>query len=293
VKTLLLIDANSLIHRAYHALPEFNAPNGRPTGALYGASNILLKILREKRPDYVAAAFDRPEPTFRDKEYAEYKGTRPQAADELVSQIIESRRLMEMFGIKIFESAGWEADDIIMTLANRFAEETGLKTIIFSGDLDILQAVRGEKVVAEVPQKGISSTVIYDEPAVVKRFSLKPSQLPDYKGLVGDTSDNIPGVAGIGPKTAAMVINKYGPLESLYKEIEEMGLSDSKLQKKLESHKTVALLSKRLATLRTDAPIEADLKSLTLKEIDPKKAIPYFRDLGFGSLVAKLEYNGK
>jgi DNA polymerase-1 len=288
MKTLYLIDANSLIHRAFHALPGFTAPNGRPTGALYGVANILLKIIREKKPDYVAAAFDRPEPTFRDKEYAEYKGTRPAAADELISQIIESRRLMGMFGIKIFESAGWEADDIIMTLANRFAGETGLKTIIFSGDLDILQAVRGEKVVAEVPQKGISTTMVYDEPAVIKRFGLKPSQLADYKGLVGDTSDNIPGVAGIGPKTAATVINKYGPLESLYKEIEEMGLSDIKLQKKLEAHRSVALLSKRLATLRTDAPAEADLNSLALKEIDAQKALPYFRDLGFGSLVSKL-----
>lgn len=290
MKTFFLIDANSLIHRAFHALPGFTAPDGRPTGALYGISNILLKILREKNPDYIAAAFDRPEQTFREKEYAEYKGTRAETVDELISQIIESRKLIEILGIKTFELASFEADDILLTLAKRFEGEKDLKIIIFSGDLDLLQAVKNSKILVETPHKGISSTTIYNEEAVLERFNVPPRLFADYKGLVGDKSDNIPGVPGIGPKTAANIINKYGTLEELYKEIEEMGLPDIKLQKKLEENKDSALLSKRLATLDGSVPIEAvSLEDLKVTNVNLEKVIPYFKDLGFKGLVNKLE----
>ena len=289
--TLYLIDANSLIHRAFHALPPFTAPDGRATGALYGVSNILFRILREKKPDYIAAAFDRPEPTFRREEYAEYKATRAEAADELIDQIIESRNLLETFGVSIFETSGWEADDILVTLADKFKAVEGLRIVIFSGDLDILQAVDGDKVVAEVPQKGISQTTIYNQEAVVKRFGVGPDKLADYKGLVGDKSDNIPGVPGIGPKTAATIINKYGSLEEVFKEIEELGLPDAKLQKKLEEHKDTALLSKKLATLHTTAPIEVSLEELAVKPFDTDKLSKYLTNLGFNSLVNKLYNN--
>ena len=292
---LLLIDANSLIHRAYHALPPFTSPEGKPTGALYGLSSILIKILREGLlngdvPKYVAAAFDTPETTFREKEYKEYKITRPPTAKDLVGQLKEAKKLMGLFGIKVVELPGWEADDIIGTLAERFkeSEEVG-RVIIFSGDLDALQVVENDKVVALVPQKGISNTVLYNETAVIGRFNVRPKLLTDYKGLVGDKSDNIPGVPGIGPKTASGVINKFGSLEKLYEEIGEVGLTDIKLQSKLREFKDQALLSKKLATLDRQAPLALNLGEVLLPpKINTEEIIPYFRSLGFNSLIERL-----
>jgi len=287
MRTLFIIDANSLIHRAYHALPAFTSSDGRPSGALYGVASILLKIIKERKPEYIAAAFDRPEPTFRDKEYKEYKATRAKTVDELISQLIEAHNLFELFGIRTFEIPGFEADDIIATLAHRFSSDE-IKINIFSGDLDSLQVVRGEKIVAEIPQKGISTSVVYDASAVEKRFNVKPEQFADYKGLVGDTSDNIPGVSGIGPKTASGLINKYGSIEAMYQEIEELGMTNEKLMAKLKEHKNQALLSKRLATLRFDAPVETDLKSLEQRPLDVQKIEKYFNDFGFRTLVPRL-----
>lgn len=293
--TLLLIDANSLIHRAYHALPPFTSPAGKPTGALYGLSSILIKLLREGllnngAPKYAAAAFDTPEPTFRKKEYREYKITRPPTADDLVAQLKEAHSLLALFGIKIFELPGWEADDLIATLASNLKSGSAIdQVIVLSGDLDVLQMVCGEKVVALIPQKGISNTVVYDEPSVINRFGVPPESLPDYKGLVGDKSDNIPGVPGIGAKTAAVLLNRFGRLEVLYKEIEEVGLSDSKLQSKLSNYKEQALMSKKLAILDSKAPITFSLEELRLPTaLNIKRVTDYFEGLGFNSLIGRL-----
>lgn len=293
METLLLIDANSLIHRAYHALPPFTSPEGQPTGALYGLSSILLKIFNEGllgngAPEYIAAAFDRPEPTFRKTEYREYKGTRPPAEKELISQIIESRNLLNLFGAKTFELPGWEADDLIMTLADKFKDEKDLRIVILSGDLDVLQAVHNDKVVVLAPQKGISATVTYDEDAVIKRFGVPPEKLADFKGLVGDKSDNIPGVYGIGPKTASAIIKKYDSLENLFKEIDEIGISDSKLQGKLTACRGQAFLSKKLATLRKEVPISPKLDELKFAPLSVYNLTNYFRSLGFESLISRL-----
>jgi len=292
--TLLLIDANSLIHRAYHALPPFTSPGGEPTGALYGISSIILKILKEGLlngvPKYVVAAFDTPEETFRKKEYKEYKITRPPTAKDLVSQLQESHVLLELFGIKLVELPGWEADDIIATLAERFKSDNAVEQIIIlSGDLDALQVVEDDRVVVLTPQKGISNTTLYNEDTVIKRFGVNPIFLTDYKGLVGDKSDNIPGVPGIGPKTAAMLINKFKNLESLYKEIEEVGLSDLKLQSKLQDFKKQALLSKKLATVDRHAPLETLLSEARVpEELNISELTTYFKNLGFDSLIERL-----
>ncbi len=292
--TLLLIDANSLIHRAYHALPPFTSPTGRPTGALYGVSSILIKVLREGivdngAPRYIAAAFDMPQATFRKQEYAEYKGTREAADQELISQLIEAKNLLALFGIKSFEVAGWEADDIVATLSKKFMNEESLKKIcILSGDLDLLQAVRNDKVVVMTPQKGISNPVIYDEAAVHARFSLPPSLLADYKGLVGDKSDNISGVPGIGPKTAVVLLNKFGSLENIYKEIDEVGLPELKVQDKLSSGRDKGMLSKKLATLHFDLPIEVSLQDLDRGELNMEKISEEFKELGFNSLIERV-----
>ncbi len=292
--TLLLIDANSLIHRAFHALPPFTTPDGRPSGALYGLASILIKVFKERPFEFGIAAFDHPAPTVREGIYKEYKATRPPVAETLISQLKESHELLRAFGVRTLQHAGWEADDIVATLAHRFRDRENLQIIILSGDLDMLQMVDDEKIVVEVPKKGISSTVIYDRGAVRERFGILPENLTDFKGLVGDTSDNIPGVPGIGPKTAADLISRYGPLENLYKEISEIGIPNKKLQQKLTDYKEQALLSKKLATLKKDLLL--DISSEDLKVVSPltsPELAKYLGGLGFESLVKRIErHNG-
>lgn len=285
MKTLLLIDANSLIHRCFHALPPFTNKSGKPTGALYGLASVLLKILREQRFDFIVALFDRPEPTFRKEMFDEYKIHRPKAPDELVSQIIEAHKLFESFKVKTFEIPGFEADDLIGTLAEKFRHISDLKIIIFTGDLDTLQLIEdgNEKVVVETFKKGVSEMIIYNKNVVKERYGIKPSQLIDYKGLVGDSSDNIPGVPGIGPKTAALLIDKYGNLD----EILEKG-GREKSYKKIFEFQDQALLSRQLATIRRDAPLEIDINELNYSVLPKESAISYFEEMGFKSLINRI-----
>lgn len=284
MKTLFLIDANSLIYRCFFALPPLTGAGGEPAGALYGLSNILLKILKEQRPDYAAAFFDRPEPTFRKEMFSDYKIHRPKAPDELVSQIIEARRLFDAFDVKSFEAAGFEGDDLIGTAVEKFKKLADLKIVMLSGDLDNLQLVENDMVVEETFKKGISETAIYGENEVEKRFGVSPKQMPDYKSLVGDASDNIPGVPGIGPKTAAVIIQKYGCLENFF----EKGTAE-KVYGKIFPLKNQVFLSRRLAAIRRDAPLSVDdVEELKHGGVDPQKLISYFEKLGFKSLINRL-----
>src|SRR3989344_2498156 len=224
-KLFLLIDANALIHRCFHALPPFQSKDGKPTGALYGLSSILIRILHPDKkngadginsqiPDYIVAFFDRPEPTFRKQIYDEYKAQRPKAPDELVSQIIASHQLFEAFNIKTYEIPGFEGDDLIGTAVEKFKNIPDTQILILTGDADALQLVENDKVVVETFKKGISDTIIYNEDGVKNKYGLLPKQLPDYKGLVGDQSDNIKGVAGVGPKTASQILQKSETIEN-------------------------------------------------------------------------------
>lgn len=283
MKTLLLIDAHSLIHRAYHALPPLTAPDGKPSGALYGISTILLKELRTLKPDYVAAAFDRPEPTFRKELFSDYKAHRPKAEDELVSQLVEARNTFAAFGIPCFEKPGFEGDDIIGTLAKRFAKEGEVRVIILTGDLDSLQLVENDTITVETPKKGIGETTRYDADAVVARYGLTPAQLPDYKGLVGDPSDNIPGVQGVGPKTASKLLSEHGTLEHLLEHFSPKTVAE----KRILEQKETALFSKKLAIIDTAVPLEAELNSLL--HSDPiETLVLYFTQKGFTSLLERL-----
>lgn len=293
MRILLLIDANSLIHRCFHALPPLTAPDGRPTQALYGLANILLKIFpvggesalarKEEKPDYAAALFDRPEPTFRKDEYKEYKAQRPKAPAELVSQIIEAHNLFEKFGVKTFEKAGFEADDFIATFVKKFGDKPDLKIVILTGDLDTLQLVKGDKVVVRVFRKGISDTFIYNEQAVLDRYGLMPNQMTDYKALVGDPSDNIKGVPGVGPKTASDLLSKFENIEGIYNNLE----SDEKLKKKLGPFRERVELSKKLVTLVSETPLEVSLDDL--KVVSKNEELKdYFRNLGFESLLKRI-----
>ncbi len=285
--TLFLIDANSLIHRAYHALPPFTAPDGRPTGALYGLSNMLLRLLREDGPEYAAACFDRPEPTFRKEAYADYKAHRPPTPDELISQLREAHHLFKVFGIRALECPGFEADDIIATLAGRFDGGKN-KIVILTGDLDTLQLVRDKSVVVRVPRKGVSDTLTYDTSQIKERYGLRPDQLPDYKALVGDSSDNIAGVSGIGPKTASAILQKFGSLKDVFKNPDK----DRKLADKVLPQRARAEENRRLVELRRDAPLNVkDLEGLRREE-DKERLKTYFAELGFKAILARLE-NGE
>ncbi len=308
MNTLLLIDANALIHRSFHALPPLTTKDGRPGGAIYGLSNILIKILSgtnshnktnplnpplqggRGRPDYVAAFFDRPEPTFRKEMYAEYKAQRPKAPDELISQIIEAHNLFKIFGVKTFEMPGFEADDLIGTAAIKFAKEPDLKIIILTGDMDTLQLIHDEKIVVETLKKGISETIIYGETAVKQRYGISPDQMTDYKGLVGDPSDNIPGVKGVGPKTAATIIQKYGSLEEFFQTAEKRGIETlNNAEKNVAQNKDIALFSKKLATIDTNAPLEIkNISELEYAGADVEKITGYFEEMGFQSLVKRI-----
>lgn len=295
MKTLLLIDANSIIHRSFHALPPFTAPDGQPSGALYGLASILLKLWREERPDYAAALFDRPETTFREKKYKEYKAQRPPAADELISQIVEEHRLFEAFGIKTFEAPGYEADDLIATFAERFKKERGnergagsapdgLLVVILTGDRDTLQLVEDDRVVVRTFNKGVSDTTIYDEKAVKEKYGLTPAKLIDYKALVGDPSDNVKGVPGVGPKTATEVLQKFGSVEKLYACLS----GDAKLAKRFGPFRGEAELSRELVTLDRAVPVAMPALAELATEKDPAGTTPYFEKMGFATLLARL-----
>ena len=287
MKTLLLLDAHALIYRFFHALPALTTPAGQPIGAVYGLANVILKIFREHKPDYLVACFDRPEETFRQKEFAQYKAQRQPPPDELISQFKISRELLDKFRIRVVEMPGFEADDLIGTLAEKFKKEADLKIVIFSGDLDLLQLVEDEKVVVEFLKTGISDTMTYDEKAVEARYGLKPEQLPDLKGLLGDASDNIPGVKGIGPKTAGPLIQKYSTLENLIENIWEV---PDKVGMKIKEQKEIALTSKQLATIKRDVPLFVqELEDLKTEPLDRPALISHFQKLGFASLVRRLE----
>lgn len=290
MKKLLLIDANSIIHRAFHAIPSFTTPDGRPSGAIYGIASILLKLWREDRPDFAAALFDRPEPTFREEKYHEYKAQRPEAPDELVAQILEAHALFTAFGIKTFELPGYEADDLIATFAEKFRRNgEGVTVVILTGDRDTFQLVEDGRVLVQTFNKGVSDTTIYDEAAVAEKFGVTPAQMVDYKALVGDTSDNIKGVPGIGPKTAAELLARFGSLDGIFAHMAE----DEKVAKKIAPHRAAAELSRELVMLERHAPVtippledlapHADVRNKTIED--------YFIDMGFATLVKRI-YEG-
>lgn len=280
MKKLLLIDAHALIHRMFHALPDFTNERGEPTGALYGVSNALLKILKRENPDYVAAAFDLPEPTFRKKMFPEYKAHRKKIDEPLLQQLEKSRELFAAFGVPVVEAPGYEADDVIGTLAQKFGGKT--KVEIFTGDLDALQLVKDEDISVITFKKGISETIRYDEVAVTERFGVGPEKLVDWKALVGDKSDNIPGVPGIGAKGAEKLILKYGSLKGILS-----AKDDDRIVKKVQENREIALLSQDLSRIRTDAPVKITLEDLKRTELQKTVLAETFKDLGFESLIAR------
>jgi len=284
-KKLILIDGNAIIHRAFHAIPPFKTSKGEPTNAIYGFSSMLLNLLISEKPDYIAVSFDLKGPTFRHKEYKEYKATRQKAPDELYAQIPRIKEVVRAFQIPIYELEGYEADDVLGTLAKQALQHEDINTYIATGDMDTLQLV-GPRTFVLAPHKGFKETKKYDISAVLGKYGLKPSQVPDMKGLQGDNSDNIKGVAGIGPKTAQDLLQKYGDLENIYKNLDQ--ITGSK-HDKLDQGKEDAFFSRRLATIVLDAPIDLALKECATHEYDEPTIQRLFQELEFRSLIRKLE----
>ena len=283
MQRVVLLDGNSLAHRAFHAIPALSTREGLPTNAVYGFTGMLLKLLKEIAPDSVVAAFDKGRLTFRHAVAASYKAHRPATPEDLRPQFPLIKEVLQAFRIPVLENEGFEADDIIGTLVTQ-AEKAGYFCFIVTGDLDTLQLVSPQTTVLTT-RKGISEIVPYDEKAVVERYGVTPQQLPDLKGLTGDASDNIPGVPGIGPKTAAALLRKYGSLEEIFNHLPEL---PANTRSKLLPYKDQALLSKQLATIQRAVPLATDITAFTWPGPDMDKVYRVFQRLEFRSLLKKL-----
>jgi DNA polymerase-1 len=282
---LLLFDGNALVHRAFHALPPLTQPRtGELVNAVYGFASTLLKVFADFKPTHWAVAFDRPAPTFRHEMFEEYKAQRPATPDELKSQIKKVHQLVEAFHIPVFEIDGFEADDVLGTLSKQ-ADERGIETIIVTGDNDMLQAVL-PRVKTLAPRRSFTDTMLYNEQAVEQKYGIKPEQLADLKALAGDVSDNIPGLPGIGEKTAAKLLQQYGSLQGIYDHIEDM--TPGKLQNTLREYRTQAFRNKELSTIVKNVPIKLDLKTCQVSHYDRNEVAKLFQELEFIKLLPRL-----
>lgn len=292
-ETVVLLDTHAIIHRAYHALPPLTSPAGKPVGAVYGLTTMLLKLIKDLKPDHVVAAYDLPGPTHRHDMYDGYKGTRTKLDPELAEQINESRKVLEAFSIPLYEAPGFEADDVIGTIATKIKKN--FNVIIASGDMDTLQLVDDDRVRVYTLRKGIQDTVMYDEAAVTERFGFGPKHIVDYKGIAGDTSDNIIGIPGIGEKGATELITTFGSIEHIYKALKknknalvEKGIKE-RVQTLVVEHQDEAEFSKVLATIRTDAPITfVEPKESFFETLDLERIESFCEEFGFRSLVQRV-----
>lgn len=284
VRTVAIIDGNSLMHRAFHALPAtLTAPDGRPTNAVYGFMTMLFKVVAEFKPDAVIVAFDCGKPAFRTEALAEYKVQRPPTDEDLKEQFPIVKELLRALSIPIVEVEGWEGDDVLGTLAAQGSDK-GLHVLLVTGDKDALQLV-DDNVHVISTKKGITDVVVYDRDAVAERYGVAPEQIPDFLGLKGDPSDNIPGIPGIGEKTAARLLQQYGTLDNV---LEHAGEIKGKLGENIRANSEAALASRTVATIRRDVPVEIDLDKVRWGTWDEAAALRALTALGMTSLVPRL-----
>jgi DNA polymerase-1 len=282
-RLLVLVDGNSLLHRAFHAIPPLTTKKGELTNAVFGFASTLFKVLHEQKPEYVAVTFDRAAPTFRHQEYQAYKANRPEAPEGLFDQMARIRQLLQVLQIPTFEIDGFEADDLLGTLSAQ-AAGLGVDTLIVTGDSDALQLVNPQVRVL-VPRRTFSDVSIFDPALVRERYCLTAAQLIDFKALKGDASDNIPGVPGIGEKTATQLLQQYQTLEGVYEHLAELR---PRIKELLEKHREQAWQSRRLATIVTTAPVLLDLEACRTAAYDHAQAVELLRELEFNSLVNRL-----
>lgn len=288
MKRLVLIDGNAIMHRAYHALPPLTNRQGQVVNAVYGFCTMLFKVISDLQSSYLAVAFDTEKPTFRHTAYVGYQSHRPRLESDLSEQFDIVQNLMRAFGIPIYLMPGYEADDVIGTIAKKVQ---GLEVVIVTGDRDLFQLVN-DRVKIYVPIKGLTEAKLFDAKTVEEYMGVGPDKIIDYKALVGDTSDNYPGVPGIGPKTAASLIKQYKTFDGIYKALENRktaGVAQCVLEKLAQGYES-GVLSRQLATINTDVPISFDIESAKLPQLqDNEKVIEALKDLGFKSLVARFQ----
>lgn len=286
----VIIDSHSLVHRAYHALPPLISPKGILVNAVYGFMLVFLKILSELKPNYLLAVFDSSVPTFRHQQFKEYKIQRQKLSENFYFQIQLVKKILQVFKVALLEKEGYEADDLIGTVCTR-AKEQNIKTIIVTGDLDTLQLV-DEKTSVYTLRKGIQDDVLYDPAAVKKRYQLTPAQWVDFKALKGDSSDNIPGVRGVGEKTALRLLEKFSNIENLYQELAKNKSEDfisPRLRAILEKHQEQAFFSKYLVTIKKDIAIDFSWEAVKIRQpLIEKDVVPLLRELGFQSFLSRL-----
>jgi len=283
---LLLVDGSALLHRAYHAYPPLKSKTGEIVGAVYGVTSILISALQEVQPTHVMVAWDLPKPTFRHQKYVGYKAQRPKADAEMVEQIPMVKEVIKTMEIVQMEEEGYEADDIIGTLSKLESDDNDV--IILTGDQDTMQLV-SDHVRVLTPAKGANPPVLYGPDEVFNKYGVHPEQIVDYKALLGDPSDNIPGVAGIGPKGASNLLKMFGTLERIYRDIKEVQLHFGELlAKKLADGRESAMLSQDLSKIVTDMPLKLTLEEMEYRSFATEQVKDKFEELGFRSLVKRF-----
>lgn len=283
---LVLVDGNAIVHRAYHALPPLSRTNGELTNAVYGFFSMVLKIISDLAPTHLIVCFDRPAPTFRKQLYVGYQSTRPKMEDDLSSQFKIIHEVLEKINVNIFELDGFEADDLIGTLSKQAIDDLNFdQVIVLTGDRDMLQLVN-HKVYILAPIIGVTKMILFDEEKVKEKYGLEPHQFVDYKALVGDSSDNYPGVTGIGPKGAADLLSKYHTLEGIYANLGEIS---PKTAEKLAIDAEQAAMAKKLATIELEAPINLKSEQAQLSNLDRRALLKEFEKYSFNSLIARFK----
>jgi DNA polymerase-1 len=285
---LVLIDGNAILHRAFHAMPPLTTRMGEPINAVYGLVSMFLRVITDLKPDAIAVAFDEKEPTFRQKEFKKYQAQRPPTADELSSQFGKARDFFKAVGVPIYSMPGFEADDIIGTIADKSQID---ETIIITGDRDILQLVNDKRgIKLYMPIAGLSNAKMFSEKETIERMGVPAEKIPDYKALVGDPSDNYPGVAGIGPVAAEKLLEKYDSVDHIYAHLPDI---EPKTRQKLEAKKDDAILFHRLATIVCDVPIEVNYEDMGKWKIDSQEVKNLFQEYGFKTLTDRIIKIGK
>jgi len=281
--TLLVVDGNAIMHRAFHALPPFKAANGTPTNVIYGYLSMLHKIVKDFTPTHLISCFDTPKPTFRNDLFKEYQSQRPKIDDEFITQIPLVKQALDLSGIAQVEKDGFEADDLIGTITKMF-ENNGFRVLIVTGDKDIFQLITDNVFVAS-PQLGLANIKVFDKVEVERKLDVAPDQIIDYKALCGDPSDNYPGASGIGPKTAAKLIREFKNIDTIYKNIGN--ITSEKIKDILNREKEKVYLSKKLATILTDVDIHLNIEKLKFNGFD-KKLLTFLENYNMNSLINRI-----
>lgn len=284
---LILIDGNAILHRAFHAMPPLTTRSGEPINAVYGLVSMFLRVVADLKPDAIAVAFDETAPTFRQKEFKNYQAQRPPTADELSGQFAKARDFFKAAKVPIYSLPGFEADDVIGTIADKSKGDV----VIVTGDRDILQLINDKRnIKLYMPVAGLANAKLYGEAEARERMGVPASQIPDYKALVGDPSDNYPGVLGIGPVTAEKLLEKYSSIDNIYAHLSDI---EPKVRLKLEAKKDDAKLFHRLATIVLNVPVKVDYEDMEKWKLDTPEIIKLFQEFGFKTLTERIKKAGK